>query len=32
VDLVKGKAMILYWSWDPDRGAPRLNRLLHVVH
>jgi len=29
--LVKGKAMILYWSWDADRSAPRLNRLLHLV-
>ncbi|HEY7727808.1 MAG TPA: signal peptidase I [Candidatus Eisenbacteria bacterium] len=31
-DLVKGKAMILYWSWDPERGAPRLYRMFHVVH
>jgi signal peptidase I len=32
VDLVKGKAMIIYWSWDGERGAPRLARLFHVVH
>ncbi len=32
VDLVKGKAMILYWSWDADRHAPRLNRIFHLVH
>jgi signal peptidase I len=31
IDLVKGKAMILYWSWDGDRRQPRLNRLFHVV-
>jgi signal peptidase I len=31
VDLVKGKAMILYWSWDAARNQPRLNRLFHVV-
>jgi signal peptidase I len=32
IDLVKGKAMIIYWSWDAERGAPRLNRIFHVVH
>ena len=30
--LVKGQAMILYWSWDADRRLPRLARLLHPVH
>ncbi|HLQ66764.1 MAG TPA: signal peptidase I [Candidatus Limnocylindrales bacterium] len=30
-DLVKGKAMFLYWSWDPDRRLPRLDRLLRPV-
>jgi len=29
--LVKGKAMILYWSWDAERKMPRFNRLFHVV-
>ncbi len=29
--LVKGQAMILYWSWDADRRMPRLGRLLHPV-
>lgn len=29
--LVKGKAMILYWSWDSDRRLPRLTRLLRLV-
>ena len=31
LNLIKGKAMILYWSWDAERGAPRLNRLFHPV-
>lgn len=26
MDLVKGKALIIYWSW------PHLNRFLHVIH
>jgi signal peptidase I len=30
-DLVKGKAMFLYWSWDPDQRLPRFDRLLHTV-
>jgi signal peptidase I len=30
-NLVKGKAMFLYWSWDADRRLPRLNRLLRPV-
>jgi signal peptidase I len=30
-DLVKGKAMFLYWSWDQDRRLPRLNRLFRPV-
>jgi len=29
---VKGKAMILYWSWDAERNMPRFNRLFHPVH
>ncbi len=31
LQLVKGKAMILYWSWDAERGIPRFNRLFHAV-
>lgn len=30
-DLVKGKAMFLYWSWDADRRLPRLDRLFRPV-
>jgi signal peptidase I len=29
--LVKGQAMILYWSWDADRRLPRLDRLLRPI-
>jgi len=29
--LVKGQAMILYWSWDTDRRLPRPARLLHLI-
>ncbi len=32
IDLVKGKAMILYWSWDAGRRAPRLDRMFRLVH
>jgi signal peptidase I len=32
MDLVKGRAMFLYWSWDSERGWPRWNRLLHLIH
>jgi signal peptidase I len=31
LNLVKGKAMILYWSWDADKSMPRFNRLFHPV-
>jgi signal peptidase I len=30
-NLVKGQAMILYWSWDEDRRMPRFERLLRPV-
>jgi signal peptidase I len=30
-DLVKGKAMFLYWSWDQDQRLPRFNRLFRPV-
>ncbi|MGE5175984.1 MAG: signal peptidase I [Hyphomicrobiales bacterium] len=30
-DLVKGKAMFLYWSWDSDRRLPRFDRILKPV-
>jgi signal peptidase I len=32
MDLVKGRAMFLYWSWDADRNWPRWNRIFNVIH
>jgi signal peptidase I len=32
MDLVKGKAMFIYWSWDGDRHWPRWSRLLRLIH
>ena len=34
VDLkaVKGKAFIIYWSWDSKRHLPRLNRIGKIIH
>jgi len=31
LNLVKGKAMILYWSWDGERHLPRFGRLFHII-
>ena len=31
VDLIKGKAMFLYWSWDKDRTLPRFSRLGDLI-
>jgi signal peptidase I len=31
MDLVKGRAMFLYWSWDGDRKWPRWSRLFNPV-
>ena len=30
--LIKGKAMILYWSWDKERHTPRLGRIGRIIH
>lgn len=29
---VKGKAFLLYWSWDSQKHLPRVGRLFHLVH
>ena len=29
---VKGKAMVIYWSWDAAHVKPRVNRLFRLVH
>jgi len=31
IDLIKGKAMFLYWSWDAKRHLPRLNRIGDIL-
>jgi signal peptidase I len=31
MDLVKGRAMFIYWSWDGERSWPRWNRLLNMI-
>ena len=31
LDLVKGRAMFLYWSWDGDRMWPRWNRIFQPI-
>ena len=31
MDLVKGRAMFLYWSWDGDKNWPRWNRILSPI-
>ena len=31
MDLVKGRAMFLYWSWDGDRHWPRWSRIFHPI-
>jgi signal peptidase I len=30
-DLVKGRAMFIYWSWDGDRNWPRFQRLIKAI-
>ena len=32
MDLVKGRAMFLYWSWDGEKNWPRWNRLFQPIH
>ncbi len=31
MDLVKGRAMFLYWSWDSERHWPRWNRIFNLI-
>jgi signal peptidase I len=31
MDLVKGRAMFLYWSWDGERNWPRWNRIFQII-
>jgi signal peptidase I len=32
MDLVKGRAMFIYWSWDADRHWPRWDRIFRPIH
>ncbi len=32
VDLIRGKALFIYWSWDKERTLPRFERLLDLIH
>lgn len=29
---IKGKAIIIYWSWDSDKSWPRFNRIGKLIH
>jgi signal peptidase I len=31
MNLVKGRAMFLYWSWNGEKNWPRWNRLFHLI-
>jgi len=31
IDLIKGKAMFIYWSWDKDRMRPRISRMGDII-
>lgn len=31
VDLIKGKAVFIYWSWDGQRHLPRFNRIGDLI-
>lgn len=32
VQDVRGKALIIYWSWDSDDFRPRINRMFKVIN
>jgi signal peptidase I len=32
MDLVKGRAMFLYWSWNGERNWPRWKRIFQIIH
>jgi signal peptidase I len=32
MDLVKGRAMFLYWSWNSDIHWPRWERIFKIIH
>jgi signal peptidase I len=32
LDRVKGKAVVIYWSWDAKAVRPRFDRLMKLIH
>jgi signal peptidase I len=30
-DLIKGRALAIYWSWSTDDGLPRIGRMARVI-
>ena len=32
MDLVKGHAMFIYWSWDAEANWPRWHRIFRLLH
>jgi signal peptidase I len=32
INDIKGKAFIIYWSWDSTKKLPRLNRIGKLIH
>jgi len=32
IKQVRGKAIIIYWSWDSDKSFPRFNRLGNLIN
>ncbi|MBU0743023.1 signal peptidase I [bacterium] len=31
IDLIRGKALFIYWSWDKAKKLPRLNRIGDLI-
>ncbi len=31
VDLIKGEALVTYWSWVPGHGFPKLDRVARLI-
>jgi signal peptidase I len=31
VDLIRGKALFIYWSWDKERKLPRITRIGDLI-
>ena len=31
LDLIKGRALVTYWSWIPGEGLPKLDRIARVL-